>query len=251
MKRVLIALMACSFLFACKKDNNDATPDPYNNSDESYQPTNEIISDGAVMYTNNDVIHDQALISDYITRMGYPAETPGPNDLSSYSLTFTGGNNVLRGNRKAEIISKNDTLMTIAELDYTTDNPGPRSVPDTLLDLLPKNGPLSECATYYTNPCSYRKKFPILISGGNYAIPYFVATVSTTTWRPIFGIMMPFTNKGYTAGPSMILNDSLLINKIKNNTTLTYYDDVLQREITTQRYDTIVVQIMHRPLKKQ
>lgn len=248
MKRVLIALMACSFLFACKKD--DATPDPYNNSDESYQPTNEIIADGAVMYTNNDVIHDQALIADYITRMGSP-ETPGPNDLSSYSLTFTGGNNVLRGSRKAEIINKSDTLMTIAEVDYTTDNPGKKTVCDSLLDLLPKNGPLTECATYYINPCSYRKKFPILISGGNYSIPYLVATASTTTWRPIFGMMMAFTNKAYTAGPSMILSDSLLIDKIKNNTTLTYYDDVLQRDITTQRYDTIVVQIMHRPLKKQ
>jgi len=249
MKRVMIALMACTFLFACKKD--DATPDPYNNSDESYQSTNEIISDGAVMYTNNDIIHDQALIADYITRMGFSPETPGPNDLSSYSLTFTGGNNVLRGTRKAEIISKNDSLMVIAELESTTDNPGPKAVSDSLLDLLPQYGPLAECPTYYTNPCSYRKKFPILISKGNYSLPYYVAIASTTTWRPIFGMMMAFTNKGYIAGPSMILNDSLLIDKIKNNTTLTYHDDVLQRDITTQRYDTVVVRIMHRPLKKQ
>lgn len=249
MKRILIALMACTFLFACKKD--DATPDPYNNSDESYQPTNDIIADGAVMYTNNDIIHDQALIADYITRMRYSPETPGPNDLSSYSLTFTGGNNVLRGNIKAEIINKNDSLMVIAEMDNTTDNPGPRSVCDTLLDLLPKYGPLVECPTYYTNPCSYRKKFPILISKGNYSLPYYVAIASTTTWRPVFGMMMAFTNKSYIAGPTMISSDSLLIDKIRNNTTLTYYDDVLQRDITTQRYDTIVVRTMHRPLKKK
>jgi hypothetical protein len=250
MKRVMIALIACTFLFACSKDDkNDTTPDPYNN-DESYQPSADVILEEPVMYTNNSVIHDQALIADYVARIGYQRPALTGNDLSSYSLTFTGGNNVLLGNIKATIINKNDSLMLIEAVDYANEETRKKSVCDTLLDLLPKNGPLAECPTYYTNPCKYKKKYPVLISGGNYYIPYLVTSVSTTTYRPIFGVMMEFRDKSYFAGPSMVFNDSLLT-YLSNNTMLTYYDDVLSREITTQRYDTMVVQSVRRLLKKQ
>lgn len=237
MKKMLILLSICTCVFACSKDDNE-TP----SGNGSYQPSDVVTVDAPVMYTGNGVVTDQAIIKDYIIRRGlltsftFDATTASGAKYSSFSLTFKDDKNVLLGNKKAEIISKNDTLMMLADIDFTEDSPDPeKSVSDSLLDLVQLGGPVTECPTYYTAPCKYKKKYPVLITGGQYYLPYVAATVTSTTWVPTpFGVPMEWTETSHEVGQVMLFNRDVTSQLSRANAT-----------------DTLVVQIARRALTKQ
>lgn len=237
MKKMLILLSICTCVFACSKNDNETSP-----GNGSYQPSDVVTVDAPVMYTGNGIVTDQALIKDYVTRRGrlasftFDATTASGANFSSFSLTFEDDKNVIRGNKKAEIISKNDTLMMLADVDFTEDSPDPeKTVSDSLLDLVQLGGPVTECPTYYTAPCKYKKKYPVLIIGGQYYLPYVVATVTSTTWVPTpFGVPMEWTETSHEAGQIMLFNRDVISQLSRFNAT-----------------DTLVVQIARRVLTKQ
>ncbi|SFF02243.1 hypothetical protein SAMN05518672_11487 [Chitinophaga sp. CF118] len=249
MKKILITLLTCTCLFSCTKDDNN-TPGSGN---ESYKPGNVITTDAPIMYTKNGIVHDQTLIKDYITRMGFISSysfdqsAPYGGTLSSFTMTFTGDKSILLGNTKAEITSKNDTLMMIAAVESSTDQIGKKSLTDSLMDLVNKNGARAECPTYYTAPCSYRKKYPMLIANGNYYIPYVIATVSTTTSTPTsFGVPYVSTVFTHKEGQIMLFNENIIAELGKQlyvkDGSLTYIVD---------REDTLVIQRARQLMVKQ
>ncbi len=238
MKKMLILLLLCVTAFSCSKDDNTSPGHDL----ESYRPSDDVSVDAPVMYTANGVIHDQKIIKDYIVRRGdaayftFDASTASGANLSSFTLEFQDDKNALRGNQKVEIISKNDTLIMLAAIDSTQDSPKPeKNIADSLMDLVELGGPVSECPTYYTDPCKYRKKYPILISGGKYYIPYVTATVTSTTWVPTpFGVPMEWTETSHVHGPVMRFNK-----------------EVISHLGSGQYTDTLVVQIARRALTRQ
>lgn len=239
MKKMLILSLMCICVFACSKDEDENSPGA---GSESYRPADVVTVDAAVMYTGNNVITDQALIRDYVSRreflshFTFDATTVSGANFSSYTMNFQDGKNVMLGNKKAEVISKNDTLMMLAAVDATVDQPKPnKTVSDSLLNLVELGGPVTECPSYYTNPCEYRKKYPTLIIGGQYYIPYVVAVVTSTTFVPSpFGVPMEWTEKSAIAGPVMRFNRDVVSQLSKSNAR-----------------DTLVVQIARRALIRQ
>ncbi|MCF6401302.1 hypothetical protein L3C95_00345 [Chitinophaga filiformis] len=237
MKKMLILLVMCTCVFACSKDDNDS-PDSRN----AYQPGDMVTVDETVMYTGNTPIYDKALIKDYLTRRGrasayiLDAATGSGAHLSSYTLEFQGEKNVLLGNIQTEIISKNDTLMMLAAVDFKEDSPKPNNnVADSIINLVQLDGPASECPTYYTDPCKYRKKYPVRIINGQYYLAYVVATATSTWWKPSpFGVPMELTDLSHLAGPAMLFNSKVISKLSQENNR-----------------DTLVVQILRRPLTKQ
>ncbi|PWV54490.1 hypothetical protein [Chitinophaga sp. S165] len=160
MKKMLTLLLLCVTVFSCSKDDNTAP----GNGLESYRPSDDVSVDAPVMYTYNGVVHDQKIIKDYIVRRGhaayftFDASTTSGAALSSFTLEFQDDKNVLRGNQKTEIISKNDTLLMLAAIDSTQDSPKPeKNIADSLMDLVELGRPVTDCPTYYSDPCKYRK----------------------------------------------------------------------------------------------
>ena len=245
MKKILITLLVCTGIFSCSKDN----PDP---AKDSYKPGNVIIADAPVMYTNDGVIHDQALMKDYLTRRGIPLTSyvfdgSAPPALTSYTLEFQAGKNVLIGNIKAEIISQNDSLILMAGVESSVIEIGQKSWSDSLMDKVNLNGPLAECPTYYTAPCPYRKKYPLQIINAEYYIPYVVATISTNANIPTsFGVPMDYTNMTHKAGETLLFNKSMTTTL---GGTVTYKSNNI--DYTLDRYDTVLVQTMRQRLVKQ
>jgi hypothetical protein len=245
MKRILITLLICTGIVSCTKDDNVKK--------DSYLPADVVIADEPVMYTNNGISHDQAVMKDYLKRRGVLASyafdhsTPSTASLSSYSLEFQTGKNVLIGKTNAEIIDQNDSLMMIALLDSSVPEVGEKSWSDSLMDRVNKNGPLAECPAYYTAPCPYRKKYPLQIIDGQYYIPYVVATVSTNAFIPTdFGVLMDYTYFTFKAGESMLFNTDVT-GQLGGTLSYTFH----QNEYTLDRYDTVIVQTMRRHLIKQ
>ncbi|SDF03636.1 hypothetical protein [Chitinophaga filiformis] len=237
MKKILILVVICACAFACSKDDGNS-PD----SKKSYSPSDVVTVDETVMYTGGAPIYDKALIKDYLTRRGQAssyildAATGSGAHLSSYTLEFQDEKNVLLGNIKTEIISKNDTLMMLAAVDYTQDSPYPNTnVADSIINLAQLGGPASECPTYYTAPCKYRRKFPVRIVNGQYYFAYVVATATSTWWEPSpFGVPMELTDFKHLAGPAMLFDRNVTSKLSQQNNK-----------------DTLVVQILRRPLTMQ
>jgi len=235
MKKMLILVVICTCVFACSKDDNGT-------SRNAYSPGDVVSVDETVMYTGTTTIYDKAVIKDYLTRRGrassyiLDASTGAGTHLSSYTLEFQGEKSVLLGNIKTEILSKNDTLMMLAAVDYSEDSPKPnRTVADSLVNLVQLGGPASQCPTYYTAPCKYRKQYPVRIVNGQYYFAYVVATVTSTRWESSpFGVPMELTALGYLAGPAMLFDPNVVSKLSQDNSK-----------------DTLVVQILRRPLTKQ
>lgn len=242
MKKVLITLLVCTGLFSCTKDDN--------NNNESYKADGVLITEPPVMYTKNGISHDQNVMKDYLTRHGriaayaFDQTVPPASNFSSYTLEFTGDKTVLMGNIKGEIISKNDTLMMIAAINATAETPREKAVTDTLMDMINKNGPLAECPAYYTAPCPYRKKYPLLITAGHYYIPYVVATVSTNVMEPtVFNVPLDRTYLSFERGESMLFNEAVTT---KLGGTLDFQFN--NQTYVLDRNDTIVIQKMRQGL---
>jgi len=250
MKKILITLVTCTCIYSCSK-NDDSITDSNKNA---YKAGNVVTAGEPVMYTNNGVtIHDQAIIKDYVTRRGFLSDyvfnkpTADASMFTAYTLDFPDTRNVLIGNTKAEIVDKTDTLMLIAALDGAVTPAGEKSWSDSLMDMVNKNGPLAECPSYYTHPCSYRKKYPLLIVDGSYYIPYVVATISTNVMIPTqFGVPMDYTVFTHKKGETMIFNKSMVS---KLGRTLPYISNNLTYLL--QSNDTLVVQTLRQQMVKQ
>jgi len=235
MKKILTLVIMCTCVFACSKDDG-------NSHENSYWPGDIVTVDETVMYTGDAPIYDKALIKDYLTRRGrasayiLDAATGSGAHLASYTMEFQDEKNVLLGNIKTEIISKNDTMMMLAAIDYKEDSPRPNTnVADSLINLAQLGGPASECPTYYTDPCKYRRKFPVRIVNGQYYFAYAVMTATSTSWKPSpFGVPMELTDLSHLAGPAMLFDRNVVSKLSQSNNR-----------------DTLVVQILRRPLTKQ
>jgi hypothetical protein len=250
MKRILITLLICAGIFSCSKDKDDTSNGSGKNA---YKASTVVTINEPVMYTNNGEVHDPAIIKDYVTRRNvlsyyvFDKSTADASMFSTYTLEFQGDKNTLIGNMKAEIIDKNDSLILMAVLDSSISEIKQKSWSDSIMDKVNKNGPLAECATYYTDPCPYRKKYPLLIVDGQYYIPYVVATASTNAFVPtVFGVSVDYTYFTHQAGESMIFNKSM-------TSTLggTVTGKSGELNYIADRYDTLVVQTMRRIMVKQ
>lgn len=250
MKRLSVLVLA-AVLFSCKdKDIEELQK----RSENTYHPEEKVTADEPVMYTNEGEIHDQALIKDFLRRQDkatyFTLDKPTTEPVGYYSLEFQEGNNVVRGNIEGEIVEKNDKMLLIADkkaesLPAITKG----TIVDSLVEMINKYGPLQECTSFYTTPCEYKKKSPVLIENGEYYIPYVVGFVTITYNRYIWGALVPYMSYGLKGSQMSVFNEALP-EKIRSLKTLTYYDDVLQRELTVDRHDTLVIQTMRRHLKK-
>ncbi|GAA3934608.1 hypothetical protein GO495_30085 [Chitinophaga oryziterrae] len=251
MKRILITLLTCTCLYSCSKNDDGTTPDSRN---ESYKAGNVVTADEAVMYTNNGVaIHDQAIIKDYVTRRGvlsdyvFDKSTADASMFTAYTLEFSDAKHTVIGNTKAEIVDKSDSLILMAVLDSAVTPAGQKSWSDSLMDMVNKNGPLAECPSYYTDPCSYRKKYPLLIADSNYYIPYVVATITTNVMIPTqFGVSMDYSVYTHKRGETMLFDKSMVS---KLGRTLPYVSGSLTYLL--QSNDTLVVQTLRQKMVKQ
>jgi hypothetical protein len=206
------------------------------------------------MYTNGGVaINDQAIIKDYLTRRGWVSDyvfdtpTADASMFTAYTLEFTDAKNTVIGNTKGEIVDKTDTLILMAALDGAVTPAGQKSWSDSLMDMVNKNGQLAECPSYYINPCSYRKKYPLLIADSNYYIPYVVASITTNVMIPTqFGVSMDYSVYTHKKGETMIFDKSMVS---KLGRTLPYTSGNLTYIL--QSNDTLVVQTLRQKMVKQ
>jgi hypothetical protein len=251
MKKILITLLTCTCIYSCSKNDDNATPGSKNGS--SFKPSGVVTADKPVMYTNGGVaINDQAIIKDYLTRRGwvsdyvFDTQTADANTFSSYTLEFS-DDKTLMGNTKVEIVNETDTSKLMAVLDSAATPAGQKSWTDSLMDMVNKNGPLAECPSYYTDPCSYRKKYPLLIANSTLYIPYVVASITTNVMIPTqFGVPMDYTVYTHKKGETMIFNKSMVS---KLGRTLPYTSGSLTYLL--QSNDTLVVQTLRQQMVKQ
>lgn len=248
MKKILITLLTCSCIYSCSKNDDGANPGSRNGL--LYEPGGVVTADKPVMYTNGGVaIHDQTIIKDYLTRRGwvsdyvFDGQTADAKMYSSYTLDFSDAKYILIGMTKGEIVNKTDTSMLMAVLDSAITPVGEKSWTDSLMDMVNKNGPLAECPSYYTDPCSYRKKYPLLIADNSYYIPYVVASITTNVMIPTgFGVPMDYGVFTHKRGETMVFNKSMVS---KLGRTVSYNSYLLQSN------DTLVVQTLRQQMVKQ
>lgn len=259
-KTMLIALLACTVVAACSKKSDDKVtdPNPDNNGPvkkgATYQSSEAIYAEQAVMYTNNGVITDQAVIKEYLTRKEYAAEftfeTAGKANVGRYTLKLEENGALIGPDQKVEYAVNNDSLLLLADVTSLTPN-NKAGIKDTIYNLINAFGPVAECKGFYTTPCPYKEKYPIQIKSGKMYIPYMLAYVAVTYNQYVFGSLIPVTTYSYYSGEKALVNGKAIQEKLENNTTITYYDSVYEREFTTPRYDTTVVQVLKRELIKQ
>lgn len=241
MPTLFVATLYCLFFLSCKKDDNNPGNNP-NEIREHYQPAATLTAGQPVMYTGTGAITDQAVIRAYLTRRDALSHfaldrttIPGDN-YSSFTLDFKESNRVQLGFRKAEIIENDDNLLLIAEIDSSVSRLVGNQQTDRLISLVPVHSPRTVCSDYYNTPCKYREICPVIISNGNYSIPYVTAYVSvdevvSTPWG-----MAPQTIYKSTSGIMLFNKD--MVSELNEGGGI-------------NRADTLVVQLLKRQMIKK
>jgi hypothetical protein len=206
-RSVALIVLSILVLVACKKnDDNNQLNNPDNNHSSNpnlYQPGNTLLIDDVVLYTSGEAHRDPQLIKAFLNRnfpeyVGtfYPGQSSVSNSKATPQMEFLDNNKVKLNGKITEIISKTDTLMTLAEVDST-------NMPDDVAPLIGRCAVLNEtlpqitaksiCAAAGGSCTKYRKQYPILIKGNDYYLPQLHTAVSSKTCM-IISISTPSLN---------------------------------------------------------
>jgi hypothetical protein len=218
--KILLPLLISGLFFsACSKDDKTETDRPGGGGDtilETYFPGSTMQIVELAIYTTNDVITDPGTIQGFIDR-NVKAEAKSsffigmssvPVPDSKQVLYFLNGNRVHLNGLNMEIVGYRDSTMLISE--YTsTPFPVYYTTCASLLARVPEISPYSDCPA---GSCgSYRKTYPLLVSGVNYYAPlltYAVKTnecASTTTELPSINFKSEDLTSKLVAGDSVLI----------------------------------------------
>jgi hypothetical protein len=221
--KILLPLLISGLFFsACSKDDATETDRPGGGDTilETYIPGTVMQIAELAIYTSNDVITDPGTIQGFIDRNVKPeakssffvgvSSVPIPD--SKQILYFLNDNRVHLNGLNMEIMGYKDSTMLIAEYGSTT-FPVFYTTCSSLLARVPAFSPYTDCPD---GSCSsYRKTYPLLVSGATYYAPlltYAVKTndcASTTTELPSIN----FKNEDLTS--KLAAGDSVLIQYAK------------------------------------
>jgi hypothetical protein len=181
--KILLPLLISGLFFACSKD--DKTTDvPGDTILETYYPGTTMEIKELSIYTSDGVITDPAFIQGFIDRnviadaksSYYVGVSSIPVPASNQILHFLNNNRVNMNNVNMEIKGYKDSVMLIAE--YTS-TPFPTFATScgALLARVPEYSPFNDCPD---GTCaSYRRTYPLIVSGANYIAPLVTYTVVT------------------------------------------------------------------------
>lgn len=252
--RILITLLACTVVTACKKSDDKTNPDK-DPAATSYTPSTEIYADQPVMYTNNGIVTDQSLIKAFLTRRGnverFTFDTPGSTVIGSYTVELSDAGALIGPAKRATYEVMTDSLLVLVDSEKKTpDNKA--GVTDTIGNLVNAYGPVAKCPDFYKLACPYSERFVLQLKGGKMYVPYVISLVTVTYDKHVLGVQVPFTQAGfYSAGTAGLVNQTALLDKLAGYETITYQDATSGQAVTTNRYDTTVVQVLKRELIKQ
>lgn len=182
--KILFPLLASGLFFnACSKDAN-TTDVPGDTILETYYPGSTMEINELSIYTSDGVITDLAFIQGFIDRnvnadaisSYYVGASSIPVSASSQALHFLNNNRVNFNNVNMEIEGYKDSVMLITEYTSTPFSTFGTSC-GALLARVPEYSPFNDCPD---GTCSsYRKTYPLIVSGANYYAPLLTYTVVT------------------------------------------------------------------------
>lgn len=251
--RFLITLLACTVIFSCKKDEKTDDDDhPRPPGVIEFTPSTEIYADQAVMYTNNGTITDQAVIKAFLTRRGhverFTFETPGTTVIGSYTMKLRDNGAEIGPEKTARWESSDDSTDVLSDYkEITPDNKA--SLTDTINNLINAYGPAAKCPDFYNVPCQYAERYILQRKGEKNYSPYIISLVSVTYDKNLMGMQVPTTSLGfYSSGSNGVVNSAVLEKQLSSHQTITIYDASTDQYMTTNRYDTTVVQVLKREM---
>lgn len=183
-KNLLPLLVSVVIFNACSKDEakTDTTPDTVL---ETYTPGSTMEIKELAIYTKDTVIYNPEIIQGFIDRNVsaeeksdfYLGATTIPVPESTTTLSFLNNSRVRYNGVNMEIAGYKDSMMLITEYTGTL-IPGITSSCADLLNKVPQYNPYTYCPD---GSCgTYRKTYPLLISGVNYIVPLLTYSVKTS-----------------------------------------------------------------------
>lgn len=218
--KILLPLLISGLFFsACSKDDATTTDQPGGGGDtilETYFPGSTMQIVELAIYTHDGVITDPGTIQGFIDRnvradakssfiVGM-SSVPVPD--SKQILYFLNDNRVHLNGLNMEIMGYKDSTMLISEY-ISTPFPVLYTTCTSLLSKVPEFSPYYDCPDGTCD--SYRKTYPLLVSGVNYFAPlltYAVKTsecASTTTELPSVNFKSEDLKSKLVAGDSVLI----------------------------------------------
>jgi len=183
-KILLPLLVSVVTINACSKEEtkNDTTPDTVL---ETYVPGTTMEIKELAIYTKDTVIYNPEVIQGFLDRnvtteekgQFYLGSTTIPVPESNTTISFLNNSRIRYNGINMEIAGYKDSMMLISEYTSTL-IPGFSSSCVDLLNKVPQYNPYLNCPD---GSCgTYRKTYPLLVSGVNYIIPLLTYAVRTS-----------------------------------------------------------------------
>ncbi|MBO9204386.1 MULTISPECIES: hypothetical protein [Niastella] len=201
-------------LYSCSKDTQTPTPDDTVLS--TYYPGSTMEVKELSIRTKNGAVTDPALIQDFINRNVtteakanfFVGMSTVPVASSTQALKFLNNNRVNVNGVNMEITGTKDSVQLVTE--YTsTPFPVYATSCGALLGHVPQYSAFSDCPD--ANCATYRKTYPLIMSGANYYAPlltYAVVTKDcaiTATEVPAINIINPDLQSLLNEGDSVLV----------------------------------------------
>jgi hypothetical protein len=214
--KILLPLLISGLFFgACSKDEAK-TEVPGDTILETYYPGTTMEIKELSIRTRDGVITDPAVIQDFINRnvsfdarsQFYVGMSSVPVPQSTQILHFLNNNRVNVNGVNMEIKGYKDSVMLVSEY-VAAPFPTYATTCGALLGKVLEFSAFSECPD--GNCASYRRTFPLIVSGVNYYAPlltYAVVTKEcaiTPTEIPVIGIINQDLNLNLVAGDSVLV----------------------------------------------
>ena len=182
-KFLLPMLMSAALFNACSK--NDSTAGTKGDTIlESYNPGEILEIKQIAIYTNNQVITDDATIQDFLNRnFGddvkknfYLGLTSVPIPASNQVLHMLDNNRVNVNGVNQQIMGYKDSMMIVSE--YTsTPIPATTTTCTTLVNMVSQYNPFTDCPDKSCG--SYRKTTPLITNGVNFYAPLLTYVIKS------------------------------------------------------------------------
>jgi len=211
----VLALTSGVIFYSCSK-NDTQTQTPGDTILSTYYPGASMEIKELAIHTSNGVITDPATIQDFVNRNVTPdarasffvGMTSVPVPPSTQALSFLNDNRVNINGINMQITSVRDSVMLVSE--YTS-SPFPTYATScgALLGKVPQYTAFTDCPA--GNCESYRRTYPLVMSGANYYAPlltYAVVTKDcaiTATDVPVINIINSDLQSLLGAGDSVLI----------------------------------------------
>jgi hypothetical protein len=212
----LFPLLVSVVLFnACSKDESTVET-PADKILETYIPGEILEVKEIAIYTNNQVITDDATIHDFLNRNYgedvkknfYFGVTSVPVPATNQILYFLDNNRVNVSGVNMQIMGYRDSMMVVSE--YTsTPIPAVNTTCSALVNKVAEYNPFNECPD--ANCGTYRKTTPLITNGVNYYAPLLTYVVKSDDCAAVPSETPMVNIKNYNLQSSLGEKDTVLL----------------------------------------